>query len=52
MVGSMPFEHSRQRYDLEGLWGCSARVKSKSKPSKIKLTGRRASKKRVRKAGK
>ena len=42
----------RERYDLESLWGDAARVKSKSKPAKVKLTSRQASKKRVRKAGK
>jgi len=40
---------ARERYDLEGLWGDAARVKAKSKPAKIKLTSRQASKKRVRK---
>jgi ribosome-associated protein len=40
---------ARARYDLEGLWGDAARVKSKSKPAKIKLTSRQASKKRARK---
>ena len=39
---------ARERYDLEGLWGDAARVKSKSKPAKIKLTSRQASKKRAR----
>ena len=43
---------ARERYDLEGLWGDAARVKSKSKPAKVKLTARQASKKRIRKAGK
>jgi len=43
---------ARERYDLEGLWGDAARVKTKSKPAKIKLTSRQASKKRIRKAGK
>jgi ribosome-associated protein len=43
---------ARARYDLEGLWGDAARVKAKSKPAKIKLTSRQASKKRIRKAGK
>ncbi|HEY5297230.1 MAG TPA: ribosome silencing factor [Verrucomicrobiae bacterium] len=43
---------ARERYDLEGLWGDAARVKSKSKPAKIKLTSRQASKKRIRKEGK
>ena len=41
---------ARERYDLEGLWGDAARLKSKkSKPAKVKLTARQASKKRVRK---
>ena len=40
---------ARERYDLEGLWGDAARVKSKSKPAKVKLTSRQASKKRIRK---
>src|SRR5471030_710751 len=40
---------ARERYDLEGLWGDAARVKAKSKPAKIKLTSRKASKKRIRK---
>jgi ribosome-associated protein len=39
---------ARERYDLEGLWGDAARVKSKGKPAKIKLTGRQAAKKRIR----
>jgi ribosome-associated protein len=43
---------ARERYDLEGLWGDAARVKAKSKPAKIKLTSRQASKKRIKKAGK
>ena len=44
---------ARERYDLEGLWGDAARVKAKkSKPAKVKLTSRQASKKRIRKAGK
>jgi ribosome-associated protein len=43
---------ARERYDLEGLWGDAARVKAKSKPAKVKLNGRQASKKRIRKAGK
>src|SRR5476649_2256425 len=43
---------ARERYDLEGLWGDAARVKTKSKPAKIKLSSRQASKKRIRKAGK
>ena len=43
---------ARERYDLEGLWGDAARVKAKSKPAKIKLNSRQASKKRIRKAGK
>jgi ribosome-associated protein len=43
---------ARERYDLEGLWGDAARVKAKSKPAKIKLTSRQASKKRITKAGK
>jgi hypothetical protein len=41
----------RERYDLEGLWGDAARVKAKSKPAKIKLNNRQASKKRIRKTG-
>ena len=45
-------QDARERYDLEGLWGDAARVKSKSKPAKVKLTSRQASKKRVRKPGK
>src|SRR5271170_1446098 len=40
---------ARERYNLEGLWGDAARVKTKSKPVKIKLTRRQASKKRIRK---
>jgi len=40
---------ARERYDLEGLWGDAARVKAKSKPAKVKLTRRQASKKRARK---
>jgi ribosome-associated protein len=43
---------ARERYDLEGLWGDAARVKARSKPAKIKLTSRQASKQRIRKAGK
>src|SRR5258706_5692193 len=43
---------ARERYDLEGLWGDAARMKAKSKPAKVKLTARQASKKRIRKAGK
>jgi ribosome-associated protein len=43
---------ARERYDLEGLWGDAARVKSKSKPAKIKPTSRQASKKRVRRVEK
>ncbi|HEY5234035.1 MAG TPA: ribosome silencing factor [Verrucomicrobiae bacterium] len=43
---------ARERYDMEGLWGDAARVKSKSKPAKIKLNNRQASKKRIRKPGK
>ena len=42
---------ARERYDLEGLWGDAARVKAKSKPAKIKLNNRQASKKRIRKSG-
>ena len=36
---------ARERYDLEGLWGDAARVQAKSKPAKVKLTSRQASKK-------
>jgi len=43
---------ARERYDLEGLWGDAARVKAKSKPAKIKLNSRQASKRRIRKAEK
>jgi ribosome-associated protein len=43
---------ARERYDLEGLWGDAARVKAKTKPVKIKLSNRQASKKRIRKVGK
>jgi len=43
---------ARERYDLEGLWGDAARVKAKSKPAKVKLPNRQASKKRNRKAAK
>src|SRR5471030_2053488 len=43
---------ARERYDLEGLWGDAARVKAKSKPARIKLTSRQASKRRIRKVGK
>jgi hypothetical protein len=46
----MPFEYSRQRYDLEGLRRGAG--EGESKPAKMKLTGRQASKKRIRKAGK
>jgi ribosome-associated protein len=40
---------ARERYDLEGLWGDAAQLKAKSKPVKIKLNNRQASKKRIRK---
>ena len=39
----------RERYDLEGLWGDAARVKSKSKPAKIKLSNRQTVRKKVKK---
>ena len=40
---------ARERYDLEGLWGDAARLKAKSKPAKMKLSSRQASKKRAKK---
>ena len=45
-------QDARERYDLEGLWGDAARVKPKTKPAKIKINNRQASKKRIRKSGK
>jgi len=45
-------QDARERYDLEGLWGDAARVKPKTKPAKIKINNRQASKKRIGKAGK
>ncbi len=45
-------QDARERYDLEGLWGDAARLKAKSKPAKIKLNNRQASKKRIRKSEK
>jgi ribosome-associated protein len=45
-------QDARERYDLEGLWGDAARVKPKTKPAKIKINNRQASKKQIGKAGK
>jgi hypothetical protein len=38
--GFMKLQNARESCDLEGLWGDAARVKSKSKPAKVKLTSR------------
>lgn len=47
-------QDTRERYDLEGLWGDAARVKrkasAKQKPAKLKPPGRQAVKKRGKRA--